>query len=251
MSDDIESALVTIREHPALNNEFYDLWTSEKLTIDQLRLVVRNYGAFVRSFPDTLALLFASTTDLVAKAELVKTLYSEMGGGRAEKSHSVLFAAFFTELATKMGAPAAFVGDNLLAAELLPATEALMEGERALYASGGAISIGAQLALEWQAYTMLRKLYDGACNYASFWDEPDGFHEACEYYYVHIGEAEKEHKHEALTAARQYAIDPASEAQILEGFDRHLDLFATFWRSLAEAIRAVGSTATASPAALG
>ena len=114
---------------------------------------------------------------------------------------------------------------------MLPSTQDLIEGERELY-QDALKSAGAQLALEWQAYTMLRQLYDGARNYLPLWSNPDEFHEACEYFYTHIGAAEKDHKQESLKAVKQYAADEASLARIIEGYNRHLKLISGFWEGL-------------------
>jgi hypothetical protein len=81
---------------------------------------------------------------------------------------------------------------------------------------------------------MLRKLYDGARNYLPLWKNPDEFHESCEYFYVHIGAAEKDHKGESLHAVKRYARDAQSVARITEGYLSHLDLIAAFWGGLHE-----------------
>jgi uncharacterized protein len=51
---------------------------------------------------------------------------------------------------------------------------------------------------------MLLKLYEGSRTYAPLWSDPEEFHEACEYFYIHIGEAEKEHKIQSLVSTGQY-----------------------------------------------
>ena len=128
--------------------------------------------------------------------------------------------------------------------ELLPTTRELVQGEQDLYRDPQ-MSFGAQLALEWQAYTMLRKLYDGARNYLSLWSNPDEFHEACEYFYAHIGATEKEHKEESLKAVKRYATSEENLAKILEGYRLHLDLIFNFWRGLQQAIITVPERSTA------
>ena len=232
VTGNLESMLAKITTTPALDNAFYREWMSRRLTIEELQIFARNYGAFVKSFPDALAILITATGDLEAKTEYVKTLYSEMGYGNTAKVHSALLSAFLNELARKMGHESALDPEHLAATtELLPTTKALIEGEQALYGDGE-MSFGAQLALEWQAYTMLRKLYDGARNYLPLWCEPDQFHEACEYFYAHIGAAEKDHKDESLKAVRRYAVDQHSLERIIEGYNRHLDLISNFWQGL-------------------
>jgi pyrroloquinoline quinone (PQQ) biosynthesis protein C len=232
----VEQLLDGIGSHPAVNNEFYAFWTSRSLSIEQLAIFARNYGEWVRAFPDSLALLLISADDLVAKTEYVKTLYSEMGYGNVSKVHSRLLNGFFCELACRMNHEGRLDWDRLRAeGDCLPCTRRLVEGEQDLYRDKR-LSFGAQLGLEWQAYTMLRKLYDGARNYLPLWAKPDEFHEACEYFYAHIGATEKEHKVESLAAARRYSTDEESLASIIDGYHRHLNLIQDFWRGLHEAI---------------
>lgn len=236
MTDALESMLAQITSTPAVNNVFYREWTSRRFSIEELQLFARNYGAFVRAFPDALAILLATTDDLEAKTEYAKTLYSEMGYGNPTKVHSVLLDTFLAELARKMGHEHKL--DRVVLnkdIELLPTTRAFIEGEQQLYGDAQ-MSFGAQLALEWQAYTMLRKLYDGARNYLDLWSNPDEFHEACEYFYAHIGAAEKDHKDESLHAVKRYAVDEESLAKIKEGYLRHLDLLFNFWKGLYDEI---------------
>lgn len=235
MTTVLEQLLTEITKDDALDNNFYSQWMSEKLTIEEMEVFVRNYGAWVKSFPDALAILVLTTDDLEAKGEYVKTLYSEMGYGNPNKAHSVLLNLFFKELGSKMGD-----GTRLDQAclekeiEMLPSTKELIEGERALY-SDAQMSVGAQLALEWQAYTMLRQLYDGARNYLPLWSNPDEFHEACEYFYTHIGAAEKDHKEESLNALKRCAVNEEAEQRITEGYHRHLKLISNFWEGLYQA----------------
>ncbi len=219
----------------ALNNRFYEIWTSRVLTTDRLALFARNYGEFVRRFPEALAALIMNTDNIAARVEYAKTLYSEMGCGEARAAHSVLFDAFFAALANQMGAGDQHRWALLCASQpLLRETTALIDGEKRLYSMGSATSVGAQLALEWQAYTMLSRLYDGACQYRSCWQNADDFHDSCEYFYAHIGAAEKNHKEESLAAAIAFDVGPTAREFIVAGFDEHLTLFASFWNALAE-----------------
>lgn len=245
MTNNLEQLLLDITNHPALENAFYHEWMSRSLGIEELEVFARNYGAWVKSFPDALAFLIATTADLDAKGEYVKTLYSEMGYGNSKKAHSVLLDSFFKELAGKLGQDFRLDRERLeRAIEILPTTQALIEGEQELYRDVHR-SIGAQLALEWQAYTMLRKLYDGARKYLPLWSNPDEFHEACEYFYTHIGAAEKDHKEESLNAVKRYAVDEESLARITEGYDRHLELISNFWEGLYNAVLGVSARSSA------
>lgn len=236
MTNALEQLLRKITNQPALENDFYRRWMSGSFRIEELEVFARNYEAWVKSFPDALATLVSATDDLEAKGEYVKTLYSEMGYGNPLKAHSVLLEHFFEELACKLGENGRLDRHRLeREIEMLPSTQELIEGEQKLYGDRQ-MSFGAQLALEWQAYTMLRKLYDGARNYLPLWSNPDEFHEACEYFYTHIGAAEKDHKEESLNAVRRYALDEESLARIVEGYHWHLRLISDFWTGLYQAV---------------
>jgi pyrroloquinoline quinone (PQQ) biosynthesis protein C len=245
VTNDLERQLPEITRHPALENAFYREWMSRTLSVEELEIFAGNYGAWVRSFPDALATLITTTGDLDAKSEYVKTLYSEMGYGNPRKAHSVLLDDFFKELGRKLGQDERLNQERLKKeVALLPSTQELIEGEHELY-SDAQMSFGAQLALEWQAYTMLRKLYDGARNYLPLWSNQDEFHEACEYFYTHIGAAEKDHKEESLNAVRRYALDEESLARITEGYRRHLELIFNFWQGLYQATTKLAAKSSA------
>jgi pyrroloquinoline quinone (PQQ) biosynthesis protein C len=252
MQHAIESLTKGLERHPALDNGFYRAWMGGPLDLPALAIFARNYGAVVRGFPDLLSALFAVTTDVEAKVECLKTLYSEMGYGDTSKVHWMLLDQFFTELSAKLGAPGrlswAQVEKEL---PLLPGTRRILSEEKELYGNQDPrIAVGAQLAQEWQAYTMTRQLYEGARNYVRFWSDRDQFHEACEYFYAHIGAAEKEHKQESMRAVMKYAVDDASVERISHGFHRLLDLYAGFWDGLARAISSqTGRTADTGAAA--
>jgi len=239
VSSSMEQKLRQITADPALDNAFYRRWMTGELGIEALEVFARNYGAWVKAFPDALATLITVTDDLDAKGEYVKTLYSEMGYGSAAKAHSVLLDAFFQALAEAMGEGSRLARPRLeRELDLLPTSRELIRGERDLYGQRG-LGFGAQLALEWQAYTMVRQLYEGARSYLHRWADPDAFHEACEYFYVHIGAAEKDHKDESLRAVGRYAQNPESAERIARGYEAHLALIARFWDGLHSATAAL------------
>lgn len=244
MRDRLEQLIQGIENHPSLTNPFYQAWMTNHFEIEALKVFARNYGAFVKSFPDVLATLFTATDNTSAKVEYVKTLYSEMGYGDPRKIHSALLDNFFQELAAKLGREGELERSRLeKELPLLPSTERLIEGEMELYGNKNPrVAVGAQLAQEWQAYTMLSQLYEGARNYLPLWSNKDGFHEACEYFYAHIGAAEKEHKEEAFNAALQYTQDEECYEDIAQGFNHLLNLFADFWQGIYKASIAVKAT---------
>src|SRR3546814_18720266 len=103
MTNTLESLAKTVYTSAALNNDFYDLWTSQPLKPSQIAIFARNYGEFNRSFPEVLSVMISSTRDIEARTEYAKTLFSEMGYGRADKEHSILFDSWLLALGTKLG----------------------------------------------------------------------------------------------------------------------------------------------------
>lgn len=80
---------------------------------------------------------------------------------------------------------------------------------------------------------MLTRLYEGVRNYKSAYETDDDFHEACEYFYVHIGEAEKDHKAQAVISAAAVCQDEDDLAVVTEGFTRFVNLTADYWSGVA------------------
>lgn len=222
----------------ALNNDFWDMWTQRQLMPEQIAIFARNYGEFSRAFPEVLAIIISITRDVLARTEYTKTLHSEMGYGNPNRVHQVLLDGFYYELGKNIGAPETLLWVNIEKNyDIIPSTTALVEGEKRLYGGDNATAAGAQLALEWQAYTMVRKLYDGACQYKSHWKIEDEFHEACEYFYAHIGATEKEHRIESLNGAMQYHESEESLERIKFGFHEHLKIFGEFWNGIAQEMK--------------
>jgi hypothetical protein len=225
----------TIPTHRALNNAFYSRWVAKPLPIEKIALFARNYWEFSWHFPEALAGLIANSQNISARVEYTKILYSELGYGNAEKVHTFLFEKFCSDLSSHMGRPGYLSIENLKKnVPLLETTKKLIEGENNLYTHNLAMGAGAQLALECQAYGMISSLYDGARNYATLWPTSSSFHESCEFFYIHIGSVEKEHRKEALAAVNSIAqTDVALIKDAIAGFDQHLKLFADFWETLA------------------
>jgi pyrroloquinoline quinone (PQQ) biosynthesis protein C len=234
--ESITAKLQRIGESPALQNRFYDQWMNSKLTLEEVDLFGCNYFQWVRYFPNALALLITATDNDKAKCEYGSTLYSELGYGNHRKVHSALLDQFLGKLEEKLRQQSGDQ-DQARPSVVLATTQELLQGEQALY-SDPLRSKGAQLALEWQAYTMLRKLYAGAQNYQYLWMDPDEFHEDCEYFYAHLGAAEKDHKAESLSALRSSEIRPDQVNVINAGYDEHLALIGRFWNGIAKAIDA-------------
>ncbi|GAA2410095.1 hypothetical protein GCM10010191_18500 [Actinomadura vinacea] len=233
----IRDLAATTHKHPALDNGFYRHWQSGPLPYEQVSVFAREFYARTVNTSVMVALSVLHTEDLAARVECVKNLYSEYGNGDPEKAHLLLLEQFLADLLTRLGVRQ-IVPDDLRAAEPLPSTAAFSGGQRALFTDDDQRVVqGALLGQEHLAYSMLVRLYEGVRNYKHLYGE-DEFHEACEYFYVHIGEAEKEHKEQAVISAAQVCRTDADFARVQEGFEGFLDLTAGYWSGVHDAMLA-------------
>ncbi|CAL9285681.1 hypothetical protein SUDANB180_06563 [Streptomyces sp. enrichment culture] len=229
----VEKLAASVRSSEALNNEFYSRWMGGPLTYPEVRVFAEQYLARTVNTSVMVALSVLNTSDLEARVECVKNLYSEYGNGDASKAHLVLLEGFLSDLLTRMkGAPVP--AREIREAPALDTTRAFSTGQRALFESEDQRVVqGALLAQEHLAYSMLTRLYEGVRNYKSVYETDDDFHEACEYFYVHIGEAEKDHKVQAVKSAAAVCRDESDLAVVTQGFTRFVELTAEYWRGVA------------------
>jgi len=187
------------------------------------------------------ALSWLCTDDLKAKTEIVKNLYSEFGYGDPHKAHIVLLERYLLDLLSRLaGRP--FTRHALQSKPILKTTLVFIEQQRNLYTDDGKHAnvrhvLGTLLAQEWLAYSMLTRLYEGARNYQHLYPSNDVFHEHCEYFYVHIGDAEKEHKHQAVSAAACECHCAADLQELAASFHRFLDITACYWEGISVAMQ--------------
>lgn len=229
----VEKLAASVHSSEALNNEFYSRWMGGPLTYPEVRVFAEQYLARTVNTSVMVALSVLNTSDLAARVECVKNLYSEYGNGDASKAHLVLLEGFLSDLLTRMkGAPVP--AQEIREAPALDTTRAFSSGQRALFESEDQRVVqGALLAQEHLAYSMLTRLYEGVRNYKSVYETDDDFHEACEYFYVHIGEAEKDHKVQAVKSAAAVCRDESDLAVVTQGFTRFVELTAEYWRGVA------------------
>jgi pyrroloquinoline quinone (PQQ) biosynthesis protein C len=231
-------------EHSAVKNSFYDLWISQELDADSVELVAVNFYARVQRTPIRIALAFLHMTDLAARAETVENLYDEMGLGDGDKAHSTILRRFWETLLGKLRGHV--VNLEAVRSRILPSTAKLIEESERLFSnSSPQVVCGALLAQEWHAYPQLVRLYEGVRNYRQHY-EFEEFHENCEYFYLHIGATEKQHKIHSLSTAAKACRTLEDVADIEHGFNAYLDLLAVNWEEIYFDLRVAG--AQASPA---
>ena len=188
-----------MNDHPALKNPFYELWMAGALPAEQVEILARNFYERVRRTPERIALAFLHMDDVRARAETIENLYDEMGHGDPRKVHSVILREFFEVLLSRLrGRPVDF---DAIEAPVLETTRALVEGGEKVFSSPfPQEACGALLAQEWHAYPQLVFLYEGTRNYRHLFGLEE-FHENSEYFYLHIGATEKQHKVHSLSTA--------------------------------------------------
>ncbi|MGB9278925.1 MAG: iron-containing redox enzyme family protein [Pseudonocardiaceae bacterium] len=223
-----------IPDHPAISNEFYDRRTPAAAGV---RRTV--HGSYMNASV-MVALSVLNTENLEARVECVRNLYSEYGNGDASKAHLVPLENFFADMLSRASG-ATVTSADMHAAERLPTTAAFSAGQRELFTSDDQRTVqGALMAQEHLAYSTLNRLYEGTRNYKHLYDNDDAFHEACEYFYIHIGEAEKEHKAEAIAPASAVCQSEADFDVVAAGFNRFMDLTARYWAGVNTAMLQAG-----------
>ncbi len=230
----IEGLTGSVFRHEALNNEFYRRWMGETLTYPEVRVFAVEYLSRTVQTSVMVALSVLQTEDRLARVECVKNLFSEYGNGDPEKVHLTLLENFLSNLLGRLAGRPVPIGEIYNSAPL-KSTEAFSTGQRSLFASDDQRVVqGALLAQEWLAYSMIVKLYEGVHNYKSYYDSEESFHEACEYFYIHIGEAEKDHKIQALESVSQVCQDEGDLQHVEAGFREFLRLTADYWRGVTQ-----------------
>jgi hypothetical protein len=236
----IQSLAESVFIHKALDNTFYRRWMGGSLPLADVEVFARNYLARTTQTSRMVALSFMGTDDLCAQVEIVKNLYSEMGYGNPEKAHLALLESYLIDLLSRL-ADRPYSMDELMSVPVLESTIAFSREQLSLYTDGGDNNnprhvLGTLLAQEWLAYSMLTRLYEGARNYQHLYANNDDFHEHCEYFYIHIGDAEKEHKIQAVKAATQECTTDQHIEEVSASFNRFLVITEQYWNGIAHAM---------------
>lgn len=243
----IQSLAESVFTHKALDNAFYRRWLADPLPLADVEVFARNYLARTSQTSRMVALSFLGTDDLNAQVEIVKNLYSEMGYGKPEKAHLALLESYLIDLLSRL-ADRPYSMDELMALPVLDSTRTFSREQLSLYTDGGHNNnprhvLGTLLAQEWLAYSMLTRLYEGARNYKHLYANNDDFHEHCEYFYIHIGDAEKEHKIQAVKAATQECTTDQHIEEVRASFTRFLVITEQYWNGIAHAMPSVRNRA--------
>jgi len=238
----IQSLAETVFDHEALNNEFYRRWMQGPLPLREVEIFARNYIARTNNTATmaALSLIGASELDFSTKIGILKNLYSEYGHGNPEKVDIALLESYLQDLLSRLaGRP--YDLRELEAYPILASTRAFV-AERSLYTDAGSnknsrLVLGTLLAQEWLAYSMLTRLHEGARNYRHLYKGNDEFHEHCEYFYVHISDANRKRKIQAVKAAARECNGLAQVDELATSFNRFLEITSNYWNGITQVMR--------------
>jgi pyrroloquinoline quinone (PQQ) biosynthesis protein C len=212
---DINSA---IDNHPVCMHKFFELQKSRSWPLAWVRVFSPDYFYFISTFPHCLRQLMAKLdgNDLTVIAGI---LFQETGCGVETKSHSKLFA----EVLARIGIP----DEELSASPRHEVTNQLTSGMRHLYSgSDKLIALGAQYALERQAFSMIANLDRIFASMQELEDQP-----RMEYFSIHLKD-EPEHMRLMRTCVKRYLVDAASAERIKSGGEELLNLLNNFWTEM-------------------
>ena len=212
---DIDSS---IDNHPVCMHKFFKLQKARSWPLAWVRVFSPDYFYFISTFPNCLGQLIAQLVgnDVTVVAGI---LFQETGCGVETKSHSNLFA----EVLARIGIP----DEELSASPRHEVTNQLTSGMRHLYSgSDKLIALGAQYALERQAFSMIANLDRIFASMQELEDQP-----RMEYFSIHLKD-EPEHMRLMRTCVKRYLVDAASAERIKSGGEELLNLLNNFWTEM-------------------
>lgn len=219
--------------HPVADNAFYRLWQSQEFELSAFDVFRANYGFRVGATVGRLSRALVTIDDVDARTKLWENLGDELGHGDPDRVHIRLFEMWSDALAKRMSGKMPHSSEQPTL--ILPATHQFVDETNAMCESNPYAAAGAILAQEWHGYTQIAKIYDGFCLYKDRFSG-DEFHDCAEYFYVHLGRAEKEHRVQATAVAELVCESQSDFRRIETTFYRYLDLLNLFWTSLADDI---------------
>lgn len=207
-----------IAQTGAIENDFYSRFRQGGMSQAELKFFADQYYYYIRTFPQILAGL-SSRVDLEpVRAELAKTIVSELGGGDPDKIHFKMFERAI--------APLDVTVDPIDEVDHIPEAAGLVDGIRALFLHDSIpAAIGGHYTIEQTGLPMISSLYEGFRTY------PQSTYESMEYFYLHLL-VEHEHVAWITRAVEPYLGDPAGRAEVERGALTIAGLLAAFWQGL-------------------
>ncbi len=220
------------RDHAVFHNPFYDLWKSRRLTYQQFNVFRKNYEYRIAATVGRISRALVTIDNIDARLCLWENLGDELGHGNPDRVHIRIFNIWASQLAKRLAAAAA---DDATEVSILPATRRFVDVTNEMCESDSLSAVGAILAQEWHGYSQIAFLYDGYLLYRDLFAGEE-FHDFAEYFYVHIGRAEKEHQVQALAIAKLICSSREDFLSVERAFFIYLDLLDSFWAEIHGAI---------------
>lgn len=220
----------SIYKSDALDNAFYKRWQTSRLNSKQLEIFADNYYHWIEPTTTRLAKAFVVTNDITSRIEILHNIKDELGGGHYDGVHLFVMRRWLDALLVKY-ADHTFQNLEAKNTELLPSTLLLTSKSLELCDRSTPSANGVILAQEWHAYTQFVFLYEGFRQYMHAY-ELDEFHDICEYLYIHIGWAEKEHKQQSIITATRCCHTQEDLNELTFGFNSFVNLLGNFWNGL-------------------
>lgn len=228
---DIEDLASSVFAHPAMSNRFYILWRKERFSLLDFQVFATNYFRRVYATTERISIALSTIQDWQSRIELLHNLSDELGHGVKENVHVLVLYRWFDSLNRILGSQGSF-RTVLESTAPLASTSSFIERTNDLCRRGPQHAAGALLAQEWHGYTQIAYLFEGFRNYQALYEFHE-FHDVSEYFYVHLGRAEKEHRKQASVIAARHCTTVEEFAIISKSFQSYMNLLNIFWESIA------------------
>jgi hypothetical protein len=242
------SSINNIKE--AVDNEFYNLWMSKALNVQQLEIFLANYFARTlrtveRVFDAMKALIkpelmLKNPSYRAAVFENLQNLSEEMGTHNPEKAHVVLLRDWINDLLKRTGSALYPVEDNY-EKYLLNTTKAFSAVQKELYNDINPETVlAASYSQEVCAAKMLGNLKDGFLNnYGHLYKDLGELYQHSEYFAQHVFGVEEGHAEMAKSVIYNLCDSYAALERIEYSFNTFRDITISYWQGIANAIKAV------------
>ena len=216
----VDGLMAELVHHPVNDHPFFRRFRDERLSREQLRRWFRQYHYFCKRFVKALEGLLCATPidELEMRVELVKTLYSELGSGSAERAHVRQLERF--------GKALGVLPSDLGSTDPVPEVTAYLRLLDSLFTGSDYLAaLGAELAVETTAASEFRYFYPGLKRYPEFTAEDLAFFE------LHVTE-EQNHSDWLLSAVRKTATTPEAIARVAAGARSTVEAWDEFWNGV-------------------
>jgi pyrroloquinoline quinone (PQQ) biosynthesis protein C len=216
------------------DNRFYGEWLGTDFSADEFAVFAVNYYHRVYATTRRISIAMETIDDWQSRIQLLHNISDELGHGVEENVHALVVLRWMEGLYGRLGGKSSF-RELVQTTELLPQTERFIQATEDLCRASPRSASGALLAQEWHGYNQIAILLDGFLRYRALY-EPIEFHDSSEYFYVHLGRAEKEHRDQAITIAGRHCQTEADFDDVRAAFFAYLGLLAEFWDAIADAV---------------